>query len=500
MKMLLAGRRADAVSGRTLEVRNPATGVVIDTVPQAGPDDVRIAIESAQRGKPIMASLPAHRRSDILKATADLIGRDLEDLAQLLTAENGKTIRQCRAEMITTQRLFVDFGEEAKRIRGTYLPMDGVPGLEHMVAYTVRQPVGVVVGIIPFNYPAELFAHKVPGAIAAGASVIVKLPEQCPLTVLRIGELMLEAGLPPEGMQMITGYPQELGDELMTSPAIRMISFTGSVGAAKTIAGMAATTLKRLAFELGGTDAMIVLDDANLAAAADAVVQGRLTNGAGQICCAVKRVFVQETVYQDFLSLLLDRCRTIRMGDPSSEHTDLGPLISVEAAAKADRQVQTSIALGAKCLTGGKRASGSFYEPTVLVDVTAEMPVMREEVFGPVAPVCSFKHAHEAVEMANDSPYGLQASVFSENIHNALNIAHKLEVGGVVINGAGAFRPGNVPFGGAKQSGIGRESIVDTVLEMTEEKTIVINNALGPLRDHDGGTTDSDVRQVAVTW
>jgi len=498
MKMLLGGRRADAVSGRVIEVRNPATGAVLDTVPQAGPDDVRLAIESAERGRTIMAALPAHRRSDILKKTADLIGRDLDALIGLLVAENGKTVRQCRAEMITTQRLFVDFGEEAKRIRASYLPMDGVPGLEQMVAYTVRQPVGVVVGIIPFNYPAELFAHKIPGAIAAGASVIVKLPEQCPLTVLRIGELMFEAGLPPEGMQMITGYPQDLGDELMTNPAIRMISFTGSVGAAKAIAGKASTTLKRLAFELGGTDAMIVLEDANLAAAAEAVVQGRLTNGAGQICCAVKRVFVQDSVYHEFLERLLEKTRAIRMGDPASEDTDLGPLITAESAAKADQQVKDSIALGAKVLTGGKRASGSFYEPTVMVDVTADMPVMREEVFGPVAPIVAFRSAQEAVALANDSPYGLQSSVFSENINSALAIAHKLEVGGVVINGAGAFRPGNVPFGGSKQSGIGRESIVDTVLEMTEEKTIVINNALKPLTEADGETPASAAPQTVV--
>ena len=297
---------------------------------------------------------------------------------------------------------------------------------------------------------------------------------------------------------MITGHPKDLGDELMTNPAIRMISFTGSVGAAKAIAGKASTTLKRLAFELGGTDAMIVLEDANLADAAEAVVQGRLTNGAGQICCAVKRVFVQESVYEDFLERLLEKTRAIRMGDPASEETDLGPLISPEAAAKADQQVKDSIALGAKVLAGGKRASGSFYEPTVLVDVTPDMPVMREEVFGPVAPIVAFRSAQEAVELANDSPYGLQASVFSENINSALAIAHKLEVGGVVINGAGAFRPGNVPFGGSKQSGIGRESIVDTVLEMTEEKTIVINNALKPLTTGDDDKPASASRQTVV--
>ena len=363
------------------------------------------------------------------KKTADLIGAELESLTTLLTRENGKTVRQCRAELVTTQRLFVDFAEEAKRIRGNYLPMDGVPGLERMVAYTVRQPVGIVVGIIPFNYPAELFAHKIPGALAAGAAVIVKLPEQCPLTVLRIGELILQAGLPPEGMQMLTGFPQDLGDELVTSPDVRLISFTGSAGAAKIIAGKAANTLTRLAFELGGTDAMIVLEDADIDAAAEAVVQGRLTNGAGQICCAVKRVFVQETIREEFLELLLKRVSQIKMGDPSSEETDLGPLITPEAAAKADQQINESIAMGARCLAGGKRGAGSFYEPTILVDVTPDMPVMKDEVFAPVAPVCSFTDIESAIEMANDSLYGLQSTVFSSSISNALKIAHRLDVG-----------------------------------------------------------------------
>jgi acyl-CoA reductase-like NAD-dependent aldehyde dehydrogenase len=478
MKMILNGQRVDATTGQMFPVHNPSTGEVIDCVPRADAKDVARAIEVAQRGKSIMAALPAHRRSEILGKTADGIGRRHEELSQLLVRENGKTIRQCRFEMTATQRLFVDFAEEAKRIRGSYLPMDAVPGLEHMVAYTIRQPIGIVVGIIPFNYPAELFAHKIPGAIAAGNSVIVKLPEQCPLTVLEIGGIMLEAGLPPEGMQMLTGFPVDLGDELLTHPDVRMISFTGSIGAARMIAGKAAKTLKRTAFELGGTDALIVLEDADLAAAAEAVVQGRLTNGAGQICCAVKRVLVQETAYAQFLDLLLERSRLINMGDPALEATDLGPLITPEAAEKVHGEVKQSIGMGARCMLGGERTGTSFYQPTVLVDVTPEMPVMKDEVFGPVAPVYPFKDAADAVRIANDSPYGLQASVFSENIHNALAVAHKLEVGGVVINGAGAFRPGNVPFGGFKQSGIGRESITDTILDMTEGKAIVISHAL----------------------
>lgn len=478
MNMIVGGRCVAAMSGRTIDVRSPATGEVVGAVPQAGPDDVKAALAWARRGRSIMARMPAHERSAVLRRTADLVDEHRDELVSLLMRENGKTLRQCRAEIVTTGRLFADFAEEAKRLKGSYLPMDNVPGLEHMLAYTVRQPVGIVVGIIPFNYPAELFAHKVPGAIAAGAAVIVKLPEQCPLTVLRIGQLMLEAGLPAEGMQMLTGYPQELGDELLTSPEVSLISFTGSVAAAKRIASKAADSLKRLAFELGGTDAMIVLADADLDAAADAVVAGRLTSGAGQICCAVKRVFVQEGVYDAFLGRLEHRCRAIRMGDPALEETDLGPLISPDAAAKVDEQVQASVHMGARCLTGGQRVGRSFYQPTVMVDVTPDMPVMKDEVFGPVAPIVPFTTPERAVALANDSPYGLQASVFSRNIHEALRIAHQLDVGGVVINGSGAFRPGNVPFGGNKQSGIGRESIVDTVLEMTAEKTVVITNAI----------------------
>ena len=478
MKMLLNGQKVDSVTGRVFEVRNPATQEVIDCVPQGNAEDVHNAIEVAKRGKPIMAAQPAHRRAEILRKVADLIGSQHEELSRLLSSENGKTIRQCRFEMTTTQRLFVDFGEEAKRIGGHYLPMDAVPGLEHMIAYTIRQPIGIVVGIVPFNYPAELFAHKIPGALAAGNAVIVKPPSKCPLTVLRLGELILEAGLPPEGMQMITGSPRDMGDELFTDPAIGMISLTGSVASAREIARKAAGTLKRTAFELGGTDPMIILEDANLRAAAEAVVQGRLTNGAGQICCAVKRVLVQASVYDEFLRLLVERVRLIKMGDPSLEETDLGPLISPADAEKVHAEVQKAIEMGAKCLIGGERAGASFYKPTVLVNVTPDMCVMKEEVFGPVAPVYPFKDLEEAVKIANDTPFGLQSSVFSENIRNALNVAHKLEAGGVVINGPSAFRPGNVPFGGFKQSGVGRESIVETIRDMTEEKAIIINQVL----------------------
>lgn len=478
MDMIIAGQNVPSQSDAWIDIRDPATGEVIDRVPRADARDVDLAIASAVRGRSLMRAMPLHRRSDILRAAADIIEVRHEELSQLLTRENGKTIRQCRGEMTATARLFRDFSEEAKRIGGRSIPMDAVAGLEHMIAYTIRQPLGVVTGIVPFNYPAELFAHKIPGALAAGNAVIVKLPEQCPLTVLTLGRIMLEAGLPGDALQMLTGYPQDLGDKLVTHPEVAMISFTGGVKAAKTIAAQAATSLKRTAFELGGVDAMIVLEDADIDKAAGAVVAGRLTNGAGQICCAVKQVWVARPIYEPFVEALLVQVKAIRLGSPLDEDTDIGPLISEAAAGRVADEVRQCVAMGARVLAGGERIGRQFYAPTVLADIRDDMPCVTGEIFGPVAPLAPFDDVAEAIAAINGSAYGLQASVFSENIHHALNLAHKLEVGGVVVNGPGAFRPGNVPFGGVKQSGIGSESIVDTIREMSHETAIVLNQTV----------------------
>ena len=465
----------EEITQLTLEIRNPANGELVGSVVRSGVPEVEKALAEGIKGRVEMRSLPAYRRSEILRNASEAIAARHEELSQLLCRENGKTIRQCRAEMTATQRLFLDFSEEAKRIHGETIPMDAVAGLEHMIAYTIRQPLGLVVGIIPFNYPAELFAHKVPGALAAGNAVIAKLPEQCPLAVFELGKILIEAGLPPRGLQLLTGYPHEMGDRLLTHPEVAMVSFTGGLNSARAIAKATAPYLKKTAYELGGVDAMLVLEDANLSAAADAVVQGRLTNGAGQICCAVKRVMVAEPVYNEFLTLLLQKAEAIRMGDPLDDKTDLGPLISERSAERVHSEVLQCIEMGAKCQIGGKRVGKNFYAPTVLTNVNDQMPCIRDEVFGPVVPIESFHDVASAVETCNGAPYGLQASVFSENIHNALSVAHRLQVGGVVVNGAGSFRPGNVPFGGFKLSGIGRESVKDTILEMSQETAIVLN-------------------------
>jgi acyl-CoA reductase-like NAD-dependent aldehyde dehydrogenase len=473
--MPVAGSQIEESREVVIEVRNPATGEVIDSVPRARLDEVERAIRIGVSGRETMRKMPAHLRSDILRKASEVIAKRHEQLSQLLCRENGKTIRQCRAEMTATQRLFLDFAEQAKRLHGESIPMDAVAGLEHMIAYTIRQPMGLIVGIIPFNYPAELFAHKIPGALAAGNAAIVKLPEQCPLTVLELAHILYESGLPENALQTLVGYPKEMGDRLLTDPEVAMISFTGGIKSARAIAATAAPHMKKTAFELGGVDAMLVLDSANVSAAADAVVQGRLTNGAGQICCAVKQILVAESVYGTFVEQLLKKVEAIKVGDPLDETTDLGPLISEQAAENVHRDVELSIGLGAECLAGGRRIGQNFYAPTVLVNLQQKMPCLCDEVFGPVAPIMSFSNLNQAVNELNSSPYGLQASVFSDNIHDALGVAHRLQVGGVVVNGAGAFRPGNVPFGGFKLSGIGRESIKDTVLEMTQETAIVIN-------------------------
>jgi len=473
--MSVTGPQVEESREVLIEIRNPATGELIDSVPRARAVEVERAIQVGVEGRAAMRDMPSYRRSEILRKASDVIGERHEELSQLLCRENGKTIRQCRAEMTATQRLFLDFSEEAKRLHGESIPMDAVAGLEHMIAYTIRKPMGLIVGIIPFNYPAELFAHKIPGALAAGNAVIVKLPEQCPLTVLELGRILNEAGLPENALQMLTGYPGEMGNALLTHPEISMISFTGGISSASAIATIAAPHMKKTAFELGGVDAMLVLETANLDEAADAVVQGRLTNGAGQICCAVKQVLVAESVFDDFVDRLLKKVGKIKMGDPLAEDTDLGPLISERAAERVHEEVERSIELGAECLAGGKRVGRNSYAPTVLVNVHREMPCVCGEIFGPVAPISPFKDVRQAIDEINSTRFGLQATVFSDNIHDALGVAHRLEVGGVVVNGAGSFRPGNVPFGGFKLSGTGRESIKETVLAMTQETAIVLN-------------------------
>jgi len=333
-----------------------------------------------------------------------------------------------------------------------------------------------VAAIVPFNYPVELWAHKAAAALAAGNAVISKPPSACPLTLLTIAEMMEEAGLPRAGHQMITGPGETIGDFLAATPGVQLITVTGSTQVGKHIARLAADNLKKVHLELGGNDAMIILADADLEKAAQAVVLGRLARGNGQICCAVKRIFVEAPIYDAFADRLTALARGLKVGDQLQEDTDVGPLISEGAAREVEAVVQEAVKAGAKVRVGGGRRQ-AFIEPTVLTDVPLQAEVFREETFGPVAPLVRFTNLDEAIRLANDTPYGLQSAIFTRDINRAFDVAYRLEAGGVIVNWSSALRVETLPFGGIKMSGHGREGVHDTLEEMTDQKTIIIHNA-----------------------
>ena len=479
MKMLIDGHWVESADGQWMNICNPGTGEVIDKVPQAGLRDVERAVAAAQEGKEAMRKLTAHERYVILMRVAECMEARVPELGQLLAQENGKPVGQTRAEVAVTASIFRGFAEEGKRIFGRVMPVDAVRGQERHFAITIRQPLGVVAAIVPFNYPVELWGHKAASALAAGNAVISKPPSACPLTLLKIAEILEEAGLPRAAHQMITGPGAVIGDFLARAPGIQLITVTGSTAVGVRIAQLAAENLKKVHMELGGNDALIILADADLEKAAEAVVLGRLARGNGQICCAVKRIYVEAPIYDAFTDLLTKKAKTLKLGDQLEEDTDVGPLINEQAAREVEAAVADAVQAGARLTAGGHRR-GAFMEPTVLADVSPVIPVFKEEVFGPVAPLMKFTSIEEAIRMANDSPYGLQSAVFTRDINKAFDIAYKLEAGGVIINWSSALRVETLPFGGIKMSGHGREGVHDTLDEMTDQKTIIVHNAFPP--------------------
>ena len=419
-----------------------------------------------------MRAMPAHRRSAVLTRAAAAIQARNEELATLLARENGKPISQTRAEVEVAGRLFSGFAEEGRRMFGRTIPMDAVPGNERHFALTIRQPLGVVAAIIPFNYPVELYAHKAAAALAAGNALIAKPPSACPLTLLRVAEILEAAGLPRGAHQMITGAGELVGERLARSPVVRLLSLTGSIAVGIRLTELGAKNLQKIHLEL-------VCADADLEKATDAVVLGRLARGNGQICCAVKRIFIDQSIYAEFCTLLASKAARLKVGDQLAEDTDCGPLITESAAMKVEASIKEAVKAGAKVLYGGTRR-GAFVVPTVLSDVPPTVPLFNEETFGPVAPLAAFSDVDEAVRMANGSTFGLQAAVFTNDISRAMTVARQLEAGSVIINWSTALRAENVPFGGIKMSGHGREALHDTLIDMTEQKAIIIHNAFPP--------------------
>jgi len=464
MRMLIGGEWCDASDGASFEVVDPGTGTVIADVPAASDDDIARAVEAAQVGREAMASMPAHERSAILIRTADRLVAERETMARMLAEENGKPILQTREEVDASARILRGFGEEAKRIFGRQVPMDAVPGSEHHVAITIRQPVGVVLAIVPFNYPLELYAHKVGAAIGAGNACIGKPPSACPLTLLHLSAILEEEGLPP-------------GAHQMASPGVQLVTVTGSVDTGIELGRICGERLKPFHAELGGNDATIVCADADLRRAAEGIVMGRLARGNGQICCSVKRVLVAREVVDAFIAELARQTATLKVAHQLDEDSDVGPLITEAAAIRVVERIDEAVTAGATLVAGGTR-EGSFVSPTILRDVPVDAPLFADETFGPVVPVVPFDSVEDAVALANDSPYGLQAAVFTKDISTALRVAYGLEAGGVIVNWGSAVRSEILPFGGLKLTGHGRESVHDTMLSMTEQKTILVHDAL----------------------
>ena len=452
-------------------VLSPYSGEQIDVVPQAGPTDVERAVATAVLGARDMAALTAARRVEILVKAADLIANSIDDFARLISREEGKPLSESRGEASRMPDLLRLCAFEGSQVRGESLPLDAQTGASGKIGFTIRIPCGVVAAITPFNYPLLLVVHKVGPALAAGNAVVLKPAKQTPLTALKLTQILLEAGLPPRGIQCITGAGSEIGPALCADPRIRKISFTGSTAVGETITRIAG--VKRLSLELGSNCPLVVLPDADLAKVSDAVAIGGYVN-AGQVCISIQRILVHHRVYADFLDALWPTVEAIRTGDPLAGDTKLGPMISEREAQRVHAWIEEAVQDGARVVTGGTR-QGAVYAPTVLADVTPQMRIAREELFGPAVAVCPVDSIEHAIELANGTQYGLAAAIFTNDIGHAWQFVRKADAGNLHVNWTPLWRADFMPYGGLKQSGIGKEGPRYAVEEMTESKTVVFH-------------------------
>ncbi len=468
MDMLIGGKH---ISSEDLEdVINPYNGEVIDTVPIAHRQTANLAICEANKAKESLCEMSAFKVSNKLFNVVEKLKDNREDFAGLLTSEVGKPINESLVELDRSIETLKLAAEEAKRIYGESVPLDAGLNGKGFFAFTQRLPLGVVAAITPFNYPLNLTIHKIAPAIACKNTVIVKPPTEAPLTVMKFCELLNEE-FPDGVVNTVTGYGSEVGDYLVTSPDVNKISFTGSITTGMMISQKAG--MKKVTLELGGNDPMIVFADADIDKAVKGVINGAFLN-AGQVCMGVKRIIVDNGIADEFAEKLVIETEKLVMGDPADSKTTLGTLISEKAAIQVEETVNSAVNDGAKILTGGTR-DGAFYEATVIDNVTPEMDLVINETFGPVAPIIRFNDADEAIKVANDTDYGLQAGVFTNDYALAMRCAQEIEAGTVFVNKQSTFRTDNMPFGGFKSSGVGKEGIKYAVAEMTKTKLIGLN-------------------------
>ncbi|MCI7300918.1 aldehyde dehydrogenase family protein [Ihubacter massiliensis] len=474
MKMIINGKKVDSVSGETFDVLAPATGEVIESVPKATAEDIEKAIDAAEAGQKIWAEVPVCEKAEVLYRFLDIVEENKESLAQLLSAENGKPITEARAEIGNIKIGFSGFIEHAKHYYGAIIPPGTEAGQAANLQLVTREPIGIVACIIPFNFPCDLYDQKVAPALMMGNAAIVLPSSDNPLTLMRLTEMLVEAGVPNGVIQCITA-PGAVKSAAVADPRVHLVTLTGSTEVGIDTAQIAAKNLTHTALELGGNDAFIVLEDGDVDLAVEEMIWGRMYN-TGQVCCASKRFLVHNSLKDEFAEKCVARIKQMKVGMPKEENTQIGCLISEKAAVKVEKEVELTVQQGGKVILGGKR-NGAFYEPTVIVDVPKTADVAKDmEIFGPVVPIIGFDTDEEAIEIANASIFGLSSCVFSKDQKRAFKVAKAMEAGGAVINGASFFRAFEMPFGGWKHSGIGTEGVMSTFDEMTRVKNIVLKN------------------------
>ena len=454
----------------TIAVDNPATGDVIGTVPRLGRAETRAAIDAAARAFPAWRKKTAKERAQVMRRWFDLMLANQEDLAQLMTAEQGKPIGESRGEVAYAASFLEWFGEEAKRVYG-----DTIPGHQaDKRIIVVKEPIGVVACITPWNFPLAMITRKAGPAIAAGCTVVLKPASQTPFSALALAELAERAGVPAGVFNVITGAASEIGGELTSNPIVRKLSFTGSTETGKLLMAQCATTVKKLSLELGGNAPFIVFDDADLDAAVEGAILSKYRN-TGQTCVCANRLLVHDTIYDAFAGKLADAVKKLKPAAGTDASATQGPLIDDKAVEKVESHIADAIAKGAKVLTGGKRHAlgGRFFQPTILIDVTPAMAVAREETFGPVAPLFRFKTEAEAIALANDTEFGLAAYFYGRDVGRIWRVAEALEYGIVGIN-TGIISTEVAPFGGVKESGLGREGSKYGLEEFLEIKYLCL--------------------------
>jgi acyl-CoA reductase-like NAD-dependent aldehyde dehydrogenase len=457
-------------SAETLDIVFPYDGSVVETCYMAAPADLEDAVTAAQRGFAALRKLPTYKRAAILNHLHRQMVERFEEIVDTLTIETGKTKGVSHAETLRAMQTVLVAAEESKRIYGEIMDLDWTPAGIHHRGFVRRVPVGIVLGITPFNYPLNLACHKLAPAIAAGCPIIIKPPEIAPLSSLLLAEMVLEAGFPPEAISVVP-CPGRTAELLVTDDRISLLSFTGSAAVGWMLKSKAGR--KKVVLELGGNAPAIIHNDADLGLAVTKTVAGAFAN-AGQNCISVQRILIQRDVYEEFCDRFVPAVEALSVGDPSEDETDIGPMISVRAAERALAWINEAVEGGAQILSGGTR-DGAMLRPTVLSEVTPTMRVCTEEVFAPVVSLSPYDTWEDALALANQSEFGLQAGVFTRDIKRAMEAWDQLEVGGVLINEVSTFRVDHMPYGGVKASGLGREGVRYAMEDMTEIRLMVMN-------------------------